>query len=64
MKGRHKRRPDDEKRPSGPEKSREPAAMEAEDCRCKEPLGKSPSEMMRAMLRDLAFWKREKNGPG
>jgi hypothetical protein len=36
----------------------------AENCRCKEPLGKTPSEMIKIMLRDLAFWKREKTGPG
>jgi len=31
---------------------------DAEDCRCKESIGKTPAEIGRMILDDLKFWKK------
>lgn len=47
---------------SGNEKrlAKESAAGHDDDCRCKEVSKKTVPEMIRLMLNDLAFWKKEK----
>ncbi len=30
-----------------------------DDCRCKETAGMTPRELLRRMMSDLAFWKKE-----
>lgn len=31
-------------------------------CRCKETAGMTPAELLKLMVRDLTFWKKEKKG--
>jgi len=31
-------------------------------CRCKDASGMTPRELLRLMVNDLAFWKKEKKG--
>jgi hypothetical protein len=35
-------------------------AMQDESCRCKETAQMSPRELLERMMKDLAFWKKEK----
>ncbi len=45
-----------------PEKEK-PAEQEAEEgCRCKEASKKTPLELLKLMISDLSFWKKEQ-GP-
>ncbi len=46
----------------GHEKKEERQAGNANDesCRCKETSALSPRELLRLMMHDLAFWKKEK----
>jgi len=37
---------------------KEPLAEDPEGCRCRESIGKTPSELGREMLKDLMFWKK------
>jgi hypothetical protein len=38
------------------------AADRSGDCRCKETSKMSPRELLELMMKDLAFWKKEKKG--
>ncbi len=42
-------------------KDKKPAATQTEDdaCRCKETAAMTPGELLRRMMSDLAFWKKE-----
>jgi hypothetical protein len=45
------------------EKGRSAATMSGEsNCRCKETAEMTPRELLRRMMNDLAFWKKEKKG--
>lgn len=51
--------------PRGPGKEKEPAESKAgvskdDACRCKEASEKTPRELLRLMISDLAFWKKAK----
>lgn len=39
---------------------REPGARGEEPCRCKEVARKTPGELLRLMISDLAFWRKSK----
>jgi hypothetical protein len=55
-----------EKEPLQKRKFSEQEAKEGteESCRCKEVAKKTPFEMLRLMINDLAFWKKQKgNNP-
>ena len=45
------------KRPTGDEKHVEREGQES--CRCKEASGKTPLELLKMMISDLSFWKKE-----
>jgi hypothetical protein len=42
----------------------QPAGTKTEEnsCRCKETAEMTPRELLRRMINDLVFWKKEKNG--
>lgn len=44
--------------PDDVKKTEEPAGDDA--CRCKETSRMTPRELLRLMMRDLAFWNKEK----
>ena len=53
--------------PGGPEDVRAAEAPQArtaggDDCRCKEVADMTPRQLLRLMMRDLAFWKKVKKG--
>ena len=53
--------------PGGPKKENKTSENQAgEDkdgtCRCKEASQMTPSELLKLMMSDLAFWKKEKKG--
>ncbi len=45
-------------RPGKDEKAAE--AQGGDDCRCKETSNMSPGQLLKLMVRDLAFWKKTK----
>ncbi|MEW5744246.1 MAG: hypothetical protein AB1805_02220 [Nitrospirota bacterium] len=49
----------DKERPGENDKE-EGGAGQGDACRCKEVAEMSPFEMLKLMLRDLAFWKKDK----
>lgn len=51
--GTHKHKTAD---PDGPGKEKK----SEEECRCKEVSEMSPRQLLRTMLNDLSFWKKEK----
>ncbi len=53
--------------PGDPGKEKKIAERQAEAgkddaCRCKEASEMTPRELLKLMMRDLAFWKKEKKG--
>ena len=52
--------------PAGTGKDRKPAASPADDdpCRCKQVSVMTPKQLLGTMLKDLAFWKKEKDKEG
>ena len=43
-----------------PTEKEKPAEQEAEEsCRCKEASKKTPLELLKLMINDLSFWKKE-----
>lgn len=43
-----------------PQEKKKPAEQEAEEsCRCKEASEKTPLELLKLMINDLSFWKKE-----
>ena len=53
--------------PDVPEPEQRTAAPQAgtagaDDCRCKDVAKMTPRQLLAQMMRDLAFWKREKKG--
>jgi hypothetical protein len=53
--------------PDGPGKEKKTTDTHAgaghdDSCRCKEASGMTPRELLKLMMSDLAFWKKEKKG--
>jgi hypothetical protein len=49
--------------PDGKEREKKPAELHAghdDSCRCKETSEMTPRELLKLMMKDLAFWKKDK----
>jgi hypothetical protein len=49
--------PENEKKTAGPQPQ-----TEGDACRCKETAIMTPRQLLRLMVNDLSFWKKEKKG--
>jgi hypothetical protein len=51
-----------QKGPENEKKTQDPHAGHDDSCRCKETSQMTPRELLKLMMKDLAFWRKEKKG--
>jgi hypothetical protein len=60
MKKHEQKAADSDKKPIEERKTGEKAEVDLNACRCKEVSRKSPRDLLKLMVDDLVFWKKEK----